>query len=54
MTTMKLEDVDRFNYGLNKRVLSNSSNATFEYDSIMQALNFVPEDPEIALITYKN
>ncbi len=50
MTIMSVQDVDKENYGLNKRVLSNSTNGTFEFDSIMQALNFVPEDPDVALI----
>eukprot|EP00347_Sterkiella_histriomuscorum_P000291 403376447 len=49
------QDIDRDNYGLNKRLLNNSSGMlNFENDFILQAMNIVPEDPELPLVYYKN
>ena len=51
---MQKSEIERFNYGLNTRTLRNNFQLNFETDIILQALNIVPEDPDIPVVSYKN
>ena len=51
---MQPADIERVNYGLNKRVLNTTLPMDYETDIILQALNLVPDDADIPLVGYKN
>lgn len=45
MNLIKDSNIEKFNYGLNKRKLNNNYHNNYEIDIVMRALNIVPEDP---------
>lgn len=51
---VKQSDILSTNNGLNDRALTNQQSLNFETDCLLQALNLIPDDPEIPLIDYKN
>jgi hypothetical protein len=51
---VQAKEIETTNSGYNKRILSNQLGLSFETDVVLQALNLVPDDPEIPIIQYKN
>lgn len=54
MKTVQDSDVERCNFGLNRRVLNNNYQLYFETDLMLQALSIQPDDSATSVITYKN
>ena len=54
MSNVESQELERTNYGLNKRILNNNYPMNYEIDVIMRALNVFPDDPELPLTQYKN
>ena len=44
--SVKAEEIEITNNGLNSKVLENSVSLNFETDHVLQALNLVPDDME--------
>lgn len=52
--SVKAEDIEKTNNGLNSKILESSLSLNFETDHILQALNLIPNDMENQLAMYKD